>query len=42
MAEKIGKIECKSITRMPRNNVFFTMYFENTIQRQDTLQHSDI
>jgi hypothetical protein len=43
MAEKIGKMECKTIPRMPRNKVFkkyifhFTS-FENTIQRQDTMK----
>jgi hypothetical protein len=41
MAEKIGKMECKTIPRITRNKVFFkyTFHFtsfENPIQRQDT------
>ena len=44
MAEKIGKVECKTIARITRNKVFFkyTFHFtsfENTIQRHDTMKH---
>jgi hypothetical protein len=39
MAEKIGKVECKTIARMPRNKVLTSLFTlqvsKNTIQRQD-------
>ena len=43
MAEKIGKVECKTIPRITRNKVFlkYTFHFtsfENTIQRHDTMK----
>ena len=42
MAEKIGKVECKTIAQMPRSKVLihFSLVtsFKNTIQRQDTIQ----
>ena len=45
MAEKIGKVECKTIARMPRNKVLTTLFTlqvsKNTIQRQDTIQHNE-
>jgi hypothetical protein len=47
MAEKIGKVECKTIARLPRNKVFQIIHFslykfrKKTIQRQDTIQHNE-
>jgi hypothetical protein len=46
MAEKIGKMDCK-FARMPRNKVLIHVLLwsftssENTIQRQDTIQHNE-